>query len=280
MKTVQINKVKVNIFEEDDLKEKLGFRNEQIMLIVEHQRKFPELLQNDIDGYCIDARNLHSKLVKNVKVNKDGESKKGDLFSQWISRRIKKYGFIENRDFINIHKFVNRENTNLKSKITEYNITLDMAKQLCMLENNEVGQNARMYFIYMEQALRNMKIWESTRIPEKQEYNIMVDELRKWCEINNYDTDEKTFKRFRVKESNMINENLTGKIASEIKIHIGYEDNITRDHLPTEVNEAIYQLQLLNTNLLVANMSFSERSDIIKSICNTKYDYLKEKYFR
>lgn len=278
MKTVQINKVKARIFEENELREKLNFTDEQITLILEHQRKFPELLQNGIEGYCIDARNLHSKLVENIKKDKNGENKKGDLFSQWISRRIKKYGFIENRDFTNVHKFVNRENTNLKSKTTEYNITLDMAKQLCMLENNEVGHNSRMYFIYMEQALRNYEKWEATRIPEKQEYNTMVEELKNWCNRRNYDiSDDKMFGSFRVRESNMINENLMNKIASEIKSHMGYKDNITRDHLDEEHNSAILYLQQFNTSLLIADMEFEQRNEIIKSICKNKYSDLQIK---
>ena len=73
MKTVQINKMKVNIFEEQELKEKLQRTTEEIELIVKYQRMFPELVQN-CDGFPIDARKLHEKIVANVKEDKNGES--------------------------------------------------------------------------------------------------------------------------------------------------------------------------------------------------------------
>jgi hypothetical protein len=150
-----------------------------------------------------------------------------------------------------------------------------MAKHLCMKVDNEKGHNFRQYFIIIEKALRDYEKWMEIREPEKQEYNTMIEELRKWCNKRNYDIqDEKMFKPFRVRESNMINENLTGKIASEIKSHMGYKDNITRDHLDQKRNFAILDLQKLNTNLLMADMDFEARNNIIKSICMTKYSDL------
>jgi phage anti-repressor protein len=225
MKIVQINKIKVNIFEEQELKEKLQRTTEEIELILKYQRMFPELLQ-DCDGFPIDARKLHTKIVANVKEDKNGEKKKGDLFSQWIKRRIDKCNFVENKDFISVHENVNAEFTQeemgkmtsqKRSALgitTEYNISLDMAKHLAMLENNVIGQEVRSYFILMEKTLRDYEKWTSTREPEKQEYNLMVDELKKWCERKGYELDKKLFSAFRIKESNLINEHLTGKIAS------------------------------------------------------------------
>ena len=70
-------------------------------------------------------------------------------FANWIKNRIEKYGFIENHDFlITLSKTPNGGRPS-----QEYFITLDMAKQLAMVENNEKGMQVRKYFIECEKQL-------------------------------------------------------------------------------------------------------------------------------
>ena len=91
----------------------------------------------------INARELHQKL---------GSKRK---FTDWIKQRIEQYDFIENQEFICFHKFVKANkygNKNLK----EYYITIDMAKELCMVENNEIGKKLRKYFIEVEKRYREI----------------------------------------------------------------------------------------------------------------------------
>ena len=90
----------------------------------------------------INARELHKWL----------ESKQD--FSTWIKRRIKQCNFIENVDFASLHQKVERE-TGATSR-TEYFISYDMAKHLCMLEKTESGHLVRMYFIEQEKIARNI----------------------------------------------------------------------------------------------------------------------------
>ncbi|WP_020603273.1 antA/AntB antirepressor family protein [Spirosoma spitsbergense] len=70
-------------------------------------------------------------------------------FADWIKNRIIKYGFLEDEDYVPLSK-------NLESggKEFDYALTLDMAKQLSMVERNEKGKQARLYFIECEKALR------------------------------------------------------------------------------------------------------------------------------
>lgn len=99
---------------------------------------------------AVNARDLHSFL----------ESKQ--QFSDWIKGRISKYDFVEGKDFetlyfdyqgnlLNIrhHNFMKSENQQV-SKI-EYALSIGMAKELSMLENNERGKQARKYFIACEE---------------------------------------------------------------------------------------------------------------------------------
>jgi hypothetical protein len=87
MKVKQINKVKVKIFEEEELKEKLGLEQKQIKLIIDYQETFPELLQDDIEGFIIDSRKLYTQL----KLQQD--------FSHWIKYQIKNLELEEGRSY-------------------------------------------------------------------------------------------------------------------------------------------------------------------------------------
>ncbi|EAI0808494.1 hypothetical protein HRC62_000143 [Campylobacter coli] len=72
-------------------------------------------------------------------------------FAEWINRRISHYNFIENQDYI--IELVYTKGRPRK----EYYVTLDMAKELCMVENNEKGRQARRYFIDCEKRLKNLE---------------------------------------------------------------------------------------------------------------------------
>lgn len=75
-----------------------------------------------------------------------------DDFSSWIKRRIEEYGFKENQDFTNFPEKSGKIKRGRPA--IEYHITLDMAKELAMVERNERGREARRYFIECEKQLR------------------------------------------------------------------------------------------------------------------------------
>jgi len=82
----------------------------------------------------VDAKELHAFIEGKVR------------FNDWITRRIKKYGFTEYEDYVISLTKKQGNNATLK----EYHITLDMAKELAMVENNDKGREARRYFITCE----------------------------------------------------------------------------------------------------------------------------------
>ena len=69
-------------------------------------------------------------------------------FADWIKNRISEYDFTVNQDFTTVSK--NLENG---GRSIDYYITLDMAKELSMVERNEKGKQARKYFIECEKQL-------------------------------------------------------------------------------------------------------------------------------
>lgn len=92
---------------------------------------------------AVNARELHAFL----------DNKR--QFANWIKQRIEQYGFVENQDYEVLNNFVKRE-TGGSTRI-EYALSLDMAKELSMVENNEKGRMARKYFIQCEKRLQQPK---------------------------------------------------------------------------------------------------------------------------
>lgn len=115
----------------------------------------------------INARELHAFLESGIR------------FNDWIKKRISEYGFIEGIDYvrhelaagvkmsdssdgmgglINAQKNVALESTGCKNfgqqGRIEYAVTLDMAKELSMVERNEKGKQARQYFIECERRAK------------------------------------------------------------------------------------------------------------------------------
>lgn len=97
-----------------------------------------------IDGeevQTVDARKLHAFL------------KVGRAFSNWIKGRIAEYGFVDGQDFVTAENLStpNPARSNSRAQRTiEYHLTLDMAKELSMVERTEKGREARRYFIECE----------------------------------------------------------------------------------------------------------------------------------
>ncbi|SCX76947.1 anti-repressor protein [Nitrosospira sp. Nsp13] len=87
---------------------------------------------------AINARELHAFLgVKSE-------------FRNWIKNRIDDFGFIDEQDFAMVGK-----NLPGGGRQTDYYVTLDMAKELAMVERNEKGKQARQYFIECERRAKS-----------------------------------------------------------------------------------------------------------------------------
>ena len=108
---------------------------------------FNGLIQNQPVQLC-NARELHTFLD----IGKD--------YSTWIKDRINEYGFIQDEDY-----FVITERTNGRPR-KEYHITLDMGKELGMVERNERGRQIRQYFIRCERTLKALPQPQQLALPE------------------------------------------------------------------------------------------------------------------
>ena len=90
------------------------------------------------------------------------------------------YGFVENQDFVRFHKKMKANNATM----IEYHITLDMAKELSMVERNEKGKQARKYFIECEKKLTQPKPMTQIELIAVIA-NQMAEQERKSLELDN-----------------------------------------------------------------------------------------------
>ncbi len=102
---------------------------------------------HDEQAQLVDARTLHRFLG----IDTD--------FRKWVARRIEEYGFQEGEDF---RSFLGESSGGRRSR--EYHITLDMGKELAMVERNDKGRQARRYFIACEKRLQQIAPQEAATI--------------------------------------------------------------------------------------------------------------------
>ncbi len=71
-------------------------------------------------------------------------------YTDWF-KRMCEYGFTENSDFILVTQKCETNNPkNPYTTITDHQLTLDMAKEICMIQRSEIGRKCRQYFIEVE----------------------------------------------------------------------------------------------------------------------------------
>jgi len=249
-------------FKKQFLSEVLQLDETNVKLVMEAQKKFPELLLND--GKKINsAKKLYGELVNDI-----------SQWARWYKKNIINSEFFkENEDWWAVDTESSTENGGRVGK--DFKITVDFAKHLSMQGKNINAHKIRSYFILMEKSIQGIQGHLLIREPEKKGFREMKKHTSDWCIRNDYDsTDDYFYKR----EADMLNANLMGKKASELKEHIGFKGRETREHLPIDNNKALYELQTLNSNLLLANLDFKTRTNIIKTTCENKYSdlYIKE----
>ena len=191
------------------------------------------IYENDAKEKLINARELHKELNNKRQ------------FADWIKQRIDKYKFLENQDFVKLHNFVMVGN--LKRPQIDYYLTIDMAKELCMVENNENGRKIRRYFIEVEKRYREIintptNIFDFMRLALNQiELNsknienlqLDVDDLKSKNDVkikSNYCLASDIAEQLNIYSENKIpHSNLIGAIARQLGYKISYkhyyEDN-------------------------------------------------------
>lgn len=83
-----------------------------------------------------------------------------EKFTDWIDRTLNKYGFFENVDYI----IISEKSEIALRPLKQFYLTLDCAKQLAMVANNDKGKQARLYFIECEKKLKEVQPKQLSRL--------------------------------------------------------------------------------------------------------------------
>ena len=72
-------------------------------------------------------------------------------YKDWFPR-MREYGFVEGRDFnpLKIERVQNEGKRSVVREVTDHQLTMDMAKELCMIQRSEIGKRCREYFLEIE----------------------------------------------------------------------------------------------------------------------------------
>ena len=97
-----------------------------------------KVIINEQEQHIVSGRELHQFLE--VK----------ERYTQWYKRMIE-YGFTENVDFTTVSEKTEIANGGYQEKIN-HAVTLNMAKQIAMIQRTDKGRQAREYFIAIENA--------------------------------------------------------------------------------------------------------------------------------
>lgn len=235
------NNLRKNSFKEEELKQYVkngDLKESDIKIILDYQKLLPVLQQED--GSWIDARTLH----KELKVGKD--------FTTWIKGKISKYEFIENEDWkLTFTKTGERKNV----KVNNYSLTLDMAKELSMVENNKIGRISRKYFIAIDKAFKTRRLWNIDRWETLEHYknyrriiNLSKKELMPtmpdWCKKRG---DQGVF----MGEANLLNEIIIGMSVSDYRFkHCLPKDEPVRNHFNNFELQMVAELEKFDTDLI------------------------------
>lgn len=94
-----------------------------------------DLITVNFDTQTVSARELHKQVGST------------ERFANWFARQLQ-FGFEENTDYTGRKVF----NTLAKQELQDYELSVDMAKQICMVQKNENAKKIRQYLIDLEKA--------------------------------------------------------------------------------------------------------------------------------
>lgn len=105
-------------------------------------------------------------------------------YKDWF-RRMVEYGFEEEIDFIRVAQ--KRATNNLKNPVTtviDHAISIDMAKEISMIQRTEKGKIARQYFINCEKKLKAVKKLSPMELMELQ-FKVLKEQKEKITQVEN-----------------------------------------------------------------------------------------------
>ena len=211
-------------------------------------KMFEELIKVNKENNTVSARELHKFLEI------------GTRFDKWFIRMCE-YGFNENDDFIRVaQKCPTLGGT---QTIIDYAITLDMAKELSMIQRSEKGKQARRYFIQCEKFIQDSKLTEEFKY------------YRKTGKIARKDLTD-TIKEKLQPSNQFVYGNYTelgylkvfGKKTKELKQerNLKPKDNLRNHFTPEELKEVLKVEEEIKSLIIAFNLMNIDKKEVYKKI--------------
>ncbi|MBI0276745.1 antA/AntB antirepressor family protein [Hafnia alvei] len=205
---------------------------------------------NKVETTVVNARALHVALGV------------GRVFSSWFNDRVARYGFIQGVDFEQLTP-ERVEITAAGRPEIDYVISVNMAKELAMVERSMQGRSIRNYFIRCEEELHRIAPVKLAALRKQLKEQITAaNHHREMCaalELHRHELGKETASRHYATESNMLYRILLGGLtAKRWAAHNGFSGN-PRDHMNAEQLEHLSYLEKTNTTLIEMGKEYHER---------------------
>lgn len=108
----------------------------------------------------------------------------GTKYKDWFPRMVE-YGFDEEIDFVRVaQKRATNNSRNPVTTIIDHAISIDMAKEISMIQRTEKGKAARQYFIKCEKKLKEVKKLSPMELMELQ-FRALKEQEEKIVQVEN-----------------------------------------------------------------------------------------------
>ncbi|HCO5872154.1 TPA: antA/AntB antirepressor family protein [Escherichia coli] len=190
----------------------------------------------------------------------------GRDFTNWIKGRIDQYGFIAGTDFIRVENLSTPKRASAKTRQQiehDYLLSLDMAKEVAMVERNEQGRAVRRYFIQCEEALQRSVPEIAAQYRRQLKARISAANLFKpMCDALNMARAEQgktTQQRHYSNESNMIARIVLGGMTAKQWAQANGITGEPRDSMNAAQLEHLSYLESTNITLIDMGMEYEQR---------------------
>ena len=190
----------------------------------------------------------------------------GRDFTNWIKGRIDQYGFIAGTDFIRVENLSTPKRASAKTRQQiehDYLLSLDMAKEVAMVERNEQGRAIRRYFIQCEEELQRSVPEIAARYRRQLKARLSAaNNFKPMCDALNMARAEQgktTQQHHYTNESNMISRIVLGGLTAKQWARINGYSGEPRDHMNAEQLEHLSYLESTNITLIDLGMEYEQR---------------------
>ncbi|ENC0771368.1 antA/AntB antirepressor family protein [Shigella flexneri] len=198
-------------------------------------------------------------------------------FSTWIKGRIEEYGFIADSDYtlFDSSNFRNQSSNNNHDgkawetrrggdrRSREYLLSLNMAKELAMVERNEQGRAVRRYFIHCEETLQQEAPLKAAALRKELKARITAASYFKpMCaalELVRQEQGKATQPHHYTTESNMLARIVLGGMTAKQWAQANGITGEARDHMSEEQLDHLSYLEQTNITLIELRQDYHQR---------------------